>query len=114
LLAELRSLRATQIAQRDALDRGDLEALDTLAQERAAIQAALRPLDGSGLSPADLAEAQALVEVLIADQDALVATAAEVRDRLGAEIGGLKRGRAAVAGYRPHAASHSLYLDSER
>jgi len=114
LLAELRRLRATQIAQREALERGDLDALETLAEERAAIQATLGPLDRAGLAPADLAEAQALVELLIADQEALVATAAEVRDRLGAEIGSLQRGRTAVAGYRPPAASHSLYLDSER
>jgi hypothetical protein len=114
LLAELRRLRAIQIAQGDALHRGDLDALDTLAQERATLQGTLRPLDGAGLPPADLAEARALVELLVADQEALVVTAAEIRDRLGAEIGDLKRGRTAVAGYRPHAASQSLYLDSAR
>lgn len=86
--------------------------LESLGEERMRLQATVRPLDTAGLSPADLAEAQALVQVLTVDQTRLVSAAAEVRDRLRSEIQGLKRGRSAVAGYRPHATSQAMYLDS--
>jgi hypothetical protein len=113
LLDDLRRLRAIQVAQAEALARGDVEVLEALSDERMTLQAGVRPLDTAGLSPADLAEAQALVQVLTIDQVNLVSTATRVRDELRGEISGLTRGRTAVAGYRPHATSRSVYLDSE-
>lgn len=114
LLDDLRRLRAIQVAQGEALARGDVDALEALADERLSLQATIRPLDTVDLSPADLAEARALAQVLTLDQARLVKTASEVRDHLRNEIGGLTRGRSAVAGYRPHASSNAMYLDSTR
>lgn len=114
MLDELRRLRRIQVAQRAALSQGDVDALEALSAERDQLQTTVRPLGSAGLSPADLAEARALADLLMAEQAALVAAATEVRDRLGGEIAGLKRGRTAVAGYRPHADSNALYLDSAR
>jgi hypothetical protein len=112
LLDELRRLRAIQVAQGDALRRGDVDVLDALAEERMALQATVRPLDTADLSPADLAEAQALVQVLTIDQVKLTTTATQVRDQLRGDINGLTKGRNAVAGYRPHASLTAMYLDS--
>lgn len=112
LLDELRRLRAIQVAQGDALVRGDVDLLDALAEERMALQATVRPLDTADLSPADLAEAQALVQVLTIEQVKMATTAERVRDQLRGEMNGLKKGRSAVAGYRPHASSTAMYLDS--
>ncbi len=112
ILARLRRLSAVQARQAEALAAGDVDALDALHLERVRLQAeAPRPRD-AGLTGADLAEAEALVEALAAGQERLVAAARAVRDRLGAEIAELGRGRVAVAGYRPTPRTRAVLVDS--
>jgi hypothetical protein len=111
LLAELRALRELQREQREAVAAADGERLGALHGRCMALQARLVPLGRSGLTGADRAEAAALIELLLADHAALVDAAAEVRDRLGAEVGGLQPGRAALRGYRAAPAVASHYLD---
>jgi hypothetical protein len=112
LLDDLRRLRAIQVAQAEALSRGDTDVLESLSEERMVLQATVRPLDTAGLDPADLAEARALAQILTIDQVKLVTAATRARDVVQNEINGLTRGRTAVAGYRPHASSRAMYLDS--
>jgi hypothetical protein len=111
LLADLRALRALQLRQRDAVAAADGELLDALHEERMAIQARIVPLERAGLTGADRAEAEALVDLLLADQDVLVEAAAAVRDGLGTEIRGMQPGRAALHGYRAAPAVASHYVD---
>lgn len=112
MLAELRRLRELQLEQGDALAAADLERLGDLDRERRAVQARIAPPDAPPPSAADLAEARALVELLRRDQEELLQRAAAARDALRREIGSLGTGRTALAGYRPAAAGHSLYLDN--
>jgi len=112
LLADLRRLRELQLAQLHAVAERDLDRLADATRERAALQAALVPLERAGLSPQDLAEARAIAEALAADQPVLIAAAAGEAERLRGEVQALARGRAAVAGYRPPAAGRAVYLDS--
>ena len=111
MLAELRRLRELQIEQGDALAAADLDRLTELDRERRSVQALISPGDTPPPSSADLAEARALVELLRRDQQELVQRAAAARDALRQEIGSLGAGRTALAGYRPTATGHSLYLD---
>jgi len=114
LLAELRRLREIQVEQAEALAAADLERLTVLDGERLRVQARIAPGDTPALSPADAAEARALVDLLQRDQRELMERAAAARDALRAELGSLRSGRAALAGYRPAAGGSSLYLDSAR
>jgi len=114
LLADLRRLRELQVEQAQALAHADLERLVLLDAERTAVQSRIVPERTAALSPRDLAEARALVELLRRDQEELARRAAEARDALRGELGALGAGRAALAGYRPPAAGRSLYLDRSR
>jgi Flagellar protein FliT len=111
LLAELRRLRELQLEQGDALAAADLDRLSTLDRERRAVQSQISPRGAPPPSPADMAEARALVDLLARDQRELLQRAAAARDALGEEIGSLGAGRTALAGYRPAATGRSLYLD---
>jgi hypothetical protein len=114
LLAELRRLRELQVAQADALATADLERLSLLDGERRRLQARIQPGDAPPLTGADLAEARALVDLLRRDQEELAQRAAAARDAMRGELGSLRAGRSALAGYRPPADGHSLYLDRSR
>jgi hypothetical protein len=114
LLAELRRLREIQLEQAAALAAADLERLSVLNAERLRVQACIAPADTPALSAADAAEARALAELLERDQRELVERAGAALDALRAELGALRTGRSALAGYRPVAAGSSLYLDSAR
>ncbi|MGE0028039.1 MAG: hypothetical protein AB7O78_14295 [Thermoleophilia bacterium] len=114
MLAELRRLREIQLEQARALAAADLERLTVLDGERLRVQARIVPSDAPALSPADAAEARALAALLERDQRELVERAGAARDALRAELGSLRSGRSALAGYRPAAAGSSLYLDSAR
>jgi hypothetical protein len=114
LLAELRRLREIQIEQAEALAAADLERLSVLNGERLRVQARIVPSDTPALSPADAAEARVLVDLLERDQRELVERAGAARDALRAELGSLRAGRTALAGYRPAGTGSSLYLDSAR
>ena len=111
MLAELRRLRELQLEQADALAAADLERLTVLDGERRRLQARIVPNDVPPMDPADLAEARALASLLERDQRELVERAAAARDALRRELGSLQAGRSALAGYRPAAMGHSLYLD---
>lgn len=114
MLAELRRLRELQVEQADALAAADLERLSALDGERRRVQALIVP---GGTPPpvgADLAEARALVDLLRRDQEELAQRAAAARDAVRGELTGMTAGRSALAGYRPPAAGHSLYLDRAR
>ena len=111
MLAELRRLRELQLAQGDALAAADLDRLSELDRERRSLQALIAPRGTPPLSSADMAEARALMDLLRRDQQELLQRAAAARDALGQEIGTLGAGRTALAGYRPAASGHSLYLD---
>jgi len=111
LLAELRRLRELQLEQADALAAADLERLSVLDGERRRVQARIVPNDAPPLTPAELAEARALADLLERDQRELVERAAAARDALRRELGSLQTGRSALAGYRPAASGSSLYLD---
>jgi hypothetical protein len=112
LLAELRRLRELQLAQAEALAAADLERLSVLDVERRRLQACIVPADAPPLDGPDLAEARALIAALSRDQDELAERAAAARDAMGGELRSLRAGRSALAGYRPAATGHSLYLDS--
>ena len=114
MLAELRRLRELQLEQAEALAAADLERLSVLNGERLRVQARIDPTDGAALSPADRAEARALAELLERDQGELVERAAAARDALRQELGSLRTGRTALAGYRPPPGGSSLYLDRVR
>jgi hypothetical protein len=114
LLADLRRLRELQLAQAEALAGADLDRLSALDRERRVVQARLAPAGLPALSPADLAEARALRDLLERDQLELTQRAAAARDALGRRIGGLATGRAALAGYRPAPAGRSLLIDRSR
>lgn len=114
MLAELRRLREIQVEQAQALAAADLERLSVLNGERLRVQARIAPNDTPALSPADAAEARALLALLERDQRELVERAGDARDALRAELGSLRSGRTALAGYRPAPAGSSRYLDSAR
>lgn len=114
MLAELRRLREIQLAQAAALAAADLERLTELDGERLRVQAMIVPTAVPALSPADAAEARALADLLRRDQQELIERAGAARDALRAELGSLRTGRNALAGYRPAATGSSLYLDSAR
>ncbi len=114
MLADLRRLRELQLAQARALAEADLERLAVLDAERRVLQARIVPGDAPPLGSADLAEVRALVDVLRRDQEELAQRAAAARDALRGELGSLRAGRSALAGYRPPATGHSLYLDRSR
>ncbi len=112
MLAELRRLRELQLEQAEALGEGDLERLSLLDGERRRLQARITPGGAPPPTGADLAEARALADLLRRDQEELAQRAAAARDALRSEMSGLRAGRSALAGYRPVATGHSLYLDS--
>jgi hypothetical protein len=114
LLDELRHLRGLQLAQQRALADADLDALDALDAERLAVQAGIGRCVPPPPGSAGRAEARALADLIMRDQEALIATATAARDALRRELGGLSVGRTALASYRPPAAGSSLYLDSSR
>lgn len=114
MLADLRRLRELQLEQAEALARADLEHLSALDVERRRLQARIVPGDAPPMSPAEMAEARALAEALRRDQDELAQRAAAARDAMGGELRSLRTGRSALAGYRPAATGHSLYLDRSR
>jgi len=97
--------------QRQALVDADGERLTALDAERMALQRGLSPLESSGLSGADLAEARALADLIQHDQQALIAAALEARERLAAELRGVGSGRAALHGSRAPEKTNSRYLD---
>ncbi|WP_217915173.1 hypothetical protein [Miltoncostaea marina] len=114
MLADLRRLRELQLAQADALGRGDLARLDELHEERMRLQARIGSAGAAALRGADLAEARALADALRRGQADLLERARAAREALGREIAGLGNGRAALAGYRPAPAASSRLLDSAR
>lgn len=114
MLAELRRLRELQLAQAEALATADLERLSLLDGERRRLQVRIVPGDAPPLTDADLAEARALVELVRRDQVELAQRAAAARDAVRGELGRLRAGRSALAGYRPAASGQSLYLDRSR
>lgn len=114
MLADLRRLRALQVAQAEALAAGDLERLSTLDGERRLVQARIVPGDAPPLTGADLAEARAIVALLRCDQEELAQRAAAARDGIRDELHSLRTGRSALAGYRPVPAGRSLLLDRSR
>ena len=114
MLAELRRLRELQLEQAEALAGADLERLSLLDGERRRLQARIVPGNAPPLEGADLAEANALVDLLRRDQEELAQRAAAARDAVRGELGSLRAGRSALAGYRPAATGHSLLLDRSR
>ena len=100
--------------QSQALARMDTDALVELDRQRTELQARLVPLARSGLTGADLQEATALAQLIVRDQEQLIAVAEGVRDRLAHELSGLQPGRAALAAYRAPTLGNSRYLDRVR
>jgi len=114
LLDDLRRLRELQLEQARALAAADLGRLTELDHERMVVQARIVPSEAPPLDSADLAEVRALAQLLTRGQEELVERATAARDALRQEAGALAVGRTALAGYRPQATGHSLYLDSSR
>jgi hypothetical protein len=111
VLADLHRIRDLQVLQRRALVDADGERLEALDAERMRIQDRLVPLASSGLTRIEQDAARALAREILTEQESLLRVAAEVRDRIGAELRSMSTGRSALHGYRPTPAGGSLYLD---
>lgn len=112
LLEDLRELRELLVAQTQAVAQDDLDGLAELERRRTAVQGRLDTPSGARLGPGDRAEARALAELLVLQQERLEVAAAWARDRVGAELAAIGRGRVAVSGYRPAPRASARYLDS--
>lgn len=97
--------------QRQALVDADGERLTALDAERLSLQGGLVPLAESGLAGADLQEAEALVDLIQREQQALIAAALEARERIADELRKIGPGKAALHGYRAPGATNARYLD---